>query len=245
MNDKTSAPLDRLTEAQLLLRRCTLLAGLLAILPTLAIHGNYLIAAYEGSVPWCNPYWDSCTSISATGRHGIAYYVFKATMMPMALLYACYWFSCNRYLNLRGYKKRHIAHLGSIAVTALLVYVIALGAVGDGFQLSRRIGIIFYFTLTYLCQLLIASQLARLPRHSGFSFAQQSLLATILLIGLLTLLLDAVLSDYDAIEDAFEWLVALLLHLNFLLAALNWHALPAETPGNSLDVNQSPPSGND
>ena len=245
MTSGITEPCGNSPESRRLLRRCVVLASLLAVLPTLAIHVNYLVAAFEGSVPWCNPYWDSCTSISATGRHGVAYYFFKATMIPMALLYGCYWSACNRYLNLRGYRKRHIMHLGSIAVTALLVYVIALGAVGDAFQLSRRIGIIFYFALTYLCQLLIANQLARLPRHSGFSLAQQTLLICILAIGLLTLILDSLMADYDAIEDAFEWLTALLLHLNFLLAALNWHALPELKAGDSLDVNQSPHPGKD
>lgn len=205
-----------------LLRRVTVLALLLAVLPTLAIHINYLIAASEGSVPWCNPYWDSCTSISATGRSGAAFYFFKATMLPMAAVYWLYWTNCNRILHLLGYNGQLIKYLGTAAVFALIVYVLALGAVGDSFQLSRRIGIILYFTLTYLCQLLIAGDLIKSYPRAKPLRAQQSLLGLILAIGLLTLALDRLMHDYDSIEDAFEWFIALLLHANFAIAALFW-----------------------
>ena len=38
--------------------------------------------------------------------------------------------------------------------------------------------------------------------------------------GILTLFLDALLADYDAIEDAFEWILALQVHVWFGLLAL-------------------------
>lgn len=207
-------------------QRVTILAVLLAVLPTLFIHSNYLIAAAEGGVPWCNPYWDSCTSISATGRSGIAFYFFKATMLPVAAVYWLYWINCNRILHLLGDYKQLIRYLGTTAVLALLVYVLALGAVGDAFQLSRRIGIILYFTLTYLCQLLIASKLIRVFPHVPALRLQQGLLGLILLVGLLTLALDGLMNDYDSVEDSFEWIIALLLHANFLVAAVFWKSFP-------------------
>ena len=202
--------------------RVSILAILLAVLPTLLIHVNYLIAASEGVVPWCNPYWDSCTSISATGRSGIAFYFFKATMLPVAAVYWLYWINCNRILRSLGNYNQLIKYLGTTAVLAFIVYVLALGAVGDAFQLSRRIGIILYFTLTYLCQLLIASNLISAFPQIPALRVQQGLLGLILLIGLLTLALDGLMNDYDSIEDAFEWIIALLLHVNFLVAAAFW-----------------------
>lgn len=216
-------------------QRIAFLALLLALLPTLAIHLNYLLAASEGSVPWCVPYWESCTSISATGRNGLAYYFFKATMLPVAGLYWLYWLAAQRTLSDFGYQGKAIATLGTIAVIALVTYVLALGAVGDSFQLTRRIGIIFYFTFTYLCQLLILWQLNRLSIADPSRNMQLVLLLLILLIGLLTVVLDLVMSDYGAIEDAFEWVIALLLHSNFLLAAWGWRA----TTSNRLDAGRS------
>ncbi len=206
-------------------------AALLALLPTLAINLNYLIAATEGSVPWCNPYWDSCTSISATGRSGLAFYFFKASMLPVALLYWLYWSHCGDLGLLSPGLRRAVRTLGATSVLALIAYILALGAIGDGFQLTRRIGIILYFTLTYLCQLLLVYSHTRVSQQSGYISAQQYLLGSILLIGLLSLVLDGLMTNYDAIEDAFEWNIALLLHGNFLLASMHWRALPS---GNGL-----------
>lgn len=205
-------------------QRIAFLALLLAVLPTIAIHLNYLIAASEGSVPWCVPYWQSCTSISATGRSGLAFYFFKATMLPIAVLYWLYWRAAQHRLAGQGYGGNAIVTLGGIAVVALVAYVLALGAVGDSFQLTRRIGIIFFFTFTYLCQLLILWQLNRLAIADPGRNLQLGLLLLILAIGLITVILDMVMADYGAIEDAFEWVIALLLHGNFLLAAWGWRA---------------------
>lgn len=209
------------------LRTAATLALMLALLPVLAINSNYLIAASEGLVPWCFPYLDSCTSISATGRDGFAFYFFKATMLPLAACYWLYWSRCSQLSLLTPRLQRLIRVLGAVSVCALVVYVCALGAIGDVFQLSRRIGIILYFTLTYLCQLLLVKTLIR-TGSNHFLSAQQGLLGVILLIGLLTLILDVVMNDYDAIEDAFEWNIALLLHANFLLAHFYWRSLQRE-----------------
>lgn len=214
-------PFADLTES----KKAALWALLLATLPTLAINLNYLIAASEGYVPWCVPYWDSCTSISATGRHGTAFYFFKFTMLPIAGLYWLYWESAHRVLSAHGYRGGSIRILGRIAVFALIAYILALGAVGDSLQLTRRIGIIFYFTFTYLCQLLIIYRVNVMHMPISTGPWQLAMLLLILLIGLLTLVLDASLDNYDDMEDAFEWLIALLLHGNFLLAAAYWHRL--------------------
>lgn len=202
-----------------------LAAALLFVLPTLAININYLIAASEGYVPWCNPYWDSCTSISATGRQGTAFFFFKATMLPLALLYLYYWYYSSRQLWYYGYKRNTIRNLGFFAVAALVLYTISLGALGDNFRLARRIGIIFYFTLTYLCQLLITYRLMVLKQSEPSQNWQQGLSLLILSIGVLTLFLDVLLPNYDDYEDAFEWSIALLMHVNFLLAAWGWKNL--------------------
>lgn len=200
-------------------------AILLFVLPTLAININYGIAVSEGYVELCNPYWDGCTSISATGRNGTAFLFFKATMLPIALLYFYYWSLCSRLLNRMGYEKQTIRNLGFFAVFALILYTISLGALGDNFRLLRRIGIIFYFTLTYLCQLLIVYRLGVLGRQDFSQTLQKLMCLFILSIGVLTLFLDVLLPNYDDYEDAFEWSIALLLHINFLLAAWDWRLL--------------------
>ena len=146
----------------MLRRKLSLVSLVLGILPIVAINASYLIAAWEGAVSWCVPYWDSCTSISATGREGFAFFFFKATIIPVALLAIWYWILAREKLADFGYRGAAIPALGIIAAVALLCYTLALGAIGDSFQLTRRIGIIFYFTFTYLSQLLLVYQFRRL-----------------------------------------------------------------------------------
>ena len=62
-----------------------------ALLPFFAVQLTYLVAASHGLVDWCNPYIDSCTSISATGRKPPASYLFRATMLPSAVVMMGYW----------------------------------------------------------------------------------------------------------------------------------------------------------
>ena len=45
---------------------------------------------------------------------------------------------------------------------------------------------------------------------------------TTLSIGVTTLVLDAVIDNYDDYEDAFEWILALLVHLYFLVIVVTW-----------------------
>ncbi len=54
--------------------------------------------------------------------------------------------------------------LGFVACTSLAAYTLALGHEGDGFNLIRRIGVVLYFSLTFIAQLLISSALKGHPR---------------------------------------------------------------------------------
>ena len=200
-------------------------ALLLGLLPPVIININYLIAATEGHVPWCVPYWESCTSISATGRGGTAFVFFKLTMIPVAFVYLWYWKLANDRLAAAGYSSKLIFNLGVIACIALIAYTLALGAIDDSFRLTRRLGIILYFTLTYLNQLLILYQLYKRKIQDPSRQLQLLLCLLILCVGILTLYLDALVDNYDDYEDAFEWNLALLLHLNFLCAWWGWREL--------------------
>ena len=193
--------------------------------PILAIHLTYLVSAYEGFVPWCFPYIDSCTSISATGRHGTAFFMFKGLMIPSAILLIVYWSLTFKWLKALGDRQvlaASVSTIGIVGALLLVVYVVALGAVGDEFRLQRRIGVIVYFTFTYLAQLLLVWRLGKLrhdePTRKLLILTSYFLLAT----GLLTLLLDATIENYDDYEDAFEWVLALVIHLFFLITWKSW-----------------------
>jgi hypothetical protein len=227
-----------------------------ALLPFFAVHTTYLVAASHGLVDWCNPYFDSCTSISATGRKPPASYLFRATMLPAAVIMMAYWwlnFVWLRHLWLqhvrvhqpdllypgavgRGQGQTPVlpasAHwmlwLGMAGCIGLILYVTVLGERGDAWAMQRRIGTVLFFSFTYLAQLLLAGQLLRLrgqlPQTVPRLLIAMLVLCAILLgAGLLTVILDAWDEVfYESVEDAFEWVLTLLLQSNFLLGYFTW-----------------------
>lgn len=221
MHEKTHETLERLVW----------LAALVAFLPFLTIHVSFLLAANAGHVPWCFPYLDSCTSISATGRHAPEKYWFKGMMIPAALLTAWFWRELRHWLS--GYRPGEARRtpqvmqvLGLLAALFLILYTLALGEAGDNFRRVRRIGVTLSFTFTYLAQLLCTRALHVLARAAGDARLARwhrrllGLLLLLLATGLLSVLLDAWMgSAYDAVEDAFEWVLALQLNLYFALLA--------------------------
>lgn len=197
-----------------------------ALIPMMTIHLTFVVSVLEGYVSWCMPYWDSCTSISRTGRHGTAYFIFKGTMLPAALLGILFWWLNGLWLRQLGVQMRWVAWvpwLGLIACVSLALYTLALGHAGDGFNLIRRIGVVLYFSLTYLCQLLISASLMGHPRWYTPGLRLLRLCQLTLAVGILSVILTAVVPDwYSQKDDAFEWVLALLINLHALWLALLW-----------------------
>ncbi len=213
------------------------LAWIAAILPLATTHICYLVAAWYQHVPWCIPYWDSCTSISATGRVFPAKWLFKAGMIPTAMVITLLWW-CTwhwlRGLDLATHPKtlRSMPVLGTVAALSLILYTLALGEVGEGYRVIRRTGVVFTFALTYISQLLLVQLLGALARIDPNPIIRlwrrrmMGLLVVLLSVGILSVLLDALMGDaYDAIEDAFEWWLALMLYFYFALLAMFWQQL--------------------
>jgi hypothetical protein len=220
-----------------------LVALLTALVPIVAVHVTYLVAASYGQVDWCIPYLDSCTSISATGRRPPASYLFRATMLPSAVIMMAYWWLNWVWLHhlwqatyadasqARGpVALRWMLGLGLVACTGLILYVTVLGEQGDTWRVQRRTGTVLFFSFTYLAQLLLTDQLWRLRRQlpataSRLLVAMWLVCLALLVVGLLTVALSAWNEAwYDTVEDAFEWVLTLLLQSNFLVGYLTWRA---------------------
>ena len=221
---------------------------LAALLPFVAVHATYLVAAGHGLVDWCFPYLDSCTSISATGREPPASYLFRATMLPSAVIMMAYWWLSYEWLrhlqrpranadegagraadgNTASRGARWMLGLGILACIGLILYVTVLGEAGDTWRRQRRIGTVLFFSFTYLAQLLLLAQLqqlrTQLPAVPGRLLrGMWSICIALLALGVLTVLLDAWDEAwYETVEDAFEWCLSLLLQANFFLGYLVW-----------------------
>ena len=203
------------------------LAWLCALLPFLTTHTSYLVAASLGHVEWCIPYWNSCTSISATGRQMPEKAWFKVGMFASLLVTLVFWRGLKAWLSetpvadlQRSIQGMFV--LGVLAAVFLALYTLALGEEGDTLQRVRRIGVTLAFAFTYLAQLLcthLLGQYARETSNPPLHLLQQRLLTLLLCllgVGIVSVMLEGLLGDnYDRYEDGFEWIMALMLNLWF------------------------------
>ncbi len=207
------------------------LALIAGLLPIITINISYLWAASNGHVGWCIPYIDSCASISATGRQPPESYLFKALIIPSAIVLAAYWWVFCRWLvalGCRARKRRMLVQTIAVAASAgLSLYCVMLGTIGEGYQLQRRTGVIMFFGFTYLNQLLTTRLLSHTPllRRSYNRWLQglQIGCLAILLVGLTSITLLLVNADwYYRTDNAFEWSFTLLLCVHLLATGMLW-----------------------
>lgn len=192
----------------------------------------YVLAAWNGHVSWCIPYRDGCTSISATGRNLPEAALFKGLMLPLAVLMLVYWSRAFQWLDqwCVKAKKRLISmrFLGILAALLLGAYTIILGLQGELFRNLRHTIVILSFSFTYLSQLLFIwiwsenSQRHVLDPAGRVAGLLKLLCVLILVVGISSVAAGVFYSGYRNIEDAFEWNLALLLNLHFILVHFIW-----------------------
>lgn len=199
------------------------LAWFTAFLPLVTMHVSWLLASWEGYIPWCNPYWADCTSISKTGRNGIAYFVFKGGMIATAIQLIAVWIVNRLWLRSLGATPSiAIPLIGAIASLALILYTLSLGHAGDTFRLLRRFGVVAYLGLSFVLLVMTAKHLLATSLHRS-GRAMLAYCAMVLAIALFSLVLDGWMGGaYDRIEDAFEWWLILLLNLQLFWLASLW-----------------------
>lgn len=208
------------------------LAFVVTILPFLAYNAVFLLSAYEGSIPWCFPYVEGCTTISRAARSGNSIYVFRAAMIAYGVLLIWFWIYAQQWLKLLyGHTtktSRVILWLGVIGAIFLIVYIDFLGTAGEVNRFMRRYGILIFFTFTPLAQLLMLKQHYHLlsmqkgALNPGTLKYQLIVLLLMLSLGIISILLNiAELKTYET-ENIVEWNFSLLLNLYFLGMIFIW-----------------------
>jgi hypothetical protein len=204
------------------------------LLPALAALIALALALHEGLVPACNPFIEGCVSISRAARHGLANHVFRAIVLPSAVLQALAWLLQAQVLKRSaGPASRSataLAALGVAAGVALVLYGSFLGTDGVVYRWLRRYGTVVYFGGTCLAMLLLGRALQRLHARGALHFPRRhervllALFGAIVLLGLGNTLAglwaDAALQD--RIENATEWWGSLGLTLAFVTMADLW-----------------------
>jgi hypothetical protein len=208
-----------------------LVAGLL---PAVATALAFRISAAEGSIPACNPFIDGCVSVSRAARHGLANDVFRALVLPAAVLQGVTWLLCVpwlRGLRASGRSLEWLPWLGVAAGAFLALYATFLGTEGDAYRWMRRYGIVGYFGGTFLCMLITGGQLrqmaigGRLRLAARPDLALLALLGIILLMGLANVFVPPFLGDdafKNRLENVLEWHAGILYAIYFAVLAWLW-----------------------
>lgn len=205
------------------------------LLPAVAALLALCLSIYLGLIPACNPFLDGCVSISRAARHDLPNHLFRALVLPAAVLQGITWLLCAAWLRSLGPEARRLLRvlpwLGLLACVFLVLYGTFLGTEGRAYQWMRRFGITFYFGFTFLCMLIVSGALWRLASTHAIRLparldrALVALCATTLLIGLIQVFAPPFLDSEDLknrLENILEWYAALGFTLFFLTLAWLW-----------------------
>jgi hypothetical protein len=190
-----------------------LAAGLVPLAATLMA---YAVAMHQGLAPACVPLLEGCTSISRAARHGLPNHLFRALMLPAAVLQAASWLLLALHLRARGVaaaRCRALALLGAVAGAALVLYGAFLGTEGGIYRLLRQYGTVLYFGFTCICFLLAGGAL-ELRAVAAIGVA-------LVVLGLANAIVSPTLQEpwRDRLQNITEWWGALLFVAGFVLLA--------------------------
>jgi len=206
-----------------------LLAGLLPLMATVIA---YLLAIRLGLVPECNPFFEGCVSISRAARHDLPNILFRALLLPAAVLQAMCWLLCPGWLRTLGAApgrwQRTLPALGVAAGVFLVLYGTFLGTEGEGYRWMRRYGVVFYFGLTCIGILIVGDQMQRRLRGRRLEGRIALALCAILpLLGLAHVLLPLWWPEpvaKDALENITEWWGGAIFTAFFFVLACAWRS---------------------
>lgn len=189
--------------------------------PLIGINVAYWIGVNADVLPSCIPYLDGCTSISATGRYAPGDRLFRAVMLPQAVLLAVTWHFAALWLrSLSPSSKAATPALvcGLVGAVALILYVSYLGSKEPFYELMRRFGIYLYFLGTVFGQMILTLGLER-------SRVRQSMLWVVAvpwLLGLANFVQKALRENPGQMENTIEWIVSVFMQVWFLLLYVAW-----------------------
>jgi len=205
------------------------------LLPAVAALTAFWISIELGLIPPCNPLFDGCVSISRAGRHDLPNHIFRALVLPAAVLQGLTWTLCAAWLKGMDTEARRLLRilpwLGVLAGVFLILYGTFLGTEGQAYRWMRRYGVILYFGFTFLCMLIASGALWRLARAglitppARLDWLLPGLCAITLAVGLAQVFIPQFLDSEDLknrLENILEWYAALSFTLFFLALAWLW-----------------------
>ena len=193
----------------------------------------WTLSVEQQLIPACNPFIDGCASISRAARYGLANYLFRAFVLPAAVLQALTWWLTAVWLLRRNAitsrRAWALAAIGAGAGIFLILYANFLGTEGNIYRWARRYGVVFYFGFTCIGMLLVAGAV----RASAWPVARWipttlvALCAALPLLGLINALAPLYLpreTGQDVIQNVTEWWAGLVFTVFFVVLARLWSA---------------------
>jgi hypothetical protein len=209
-----------------------LLAGALPIVAALTA---LRLSIEMGLVPPCNPLLDGCVSISRAARHDLPNTIFRAIILPAAVLQTMTWILCAAWLKQMETQPRALLRvlpwLGILAGLVLIVYGSFLGTDGLMYRFLRRQGITFYFGFTYICMVMASGSLWHLARAgltelpARYAWILPMVCALTLMVGLTQAFGPLFLESEDLkdrLGNLIEWHAAFSFSLFFFGLAWLW-----------------------
>jgi hypothetical protein len=192
-----------------------------ALAPVIGINLAYWAGVHADVLPSCLPYIDGCTSISSTGRYAPGDRLFRAVMLPQAVLLAVTWYFAALWLRSVSAGKRSgnaLLFFGLMGAAALILYVSYLGTREPFYELMRRFGIYLYFIGTVFAQMILTLSL----KDSPVRRVMLGVIAVPWVLGLLNFAQKSLRAEPDRMENAIEWIVSLFMQFWFVLLYLEW-----------------------
>jgi hypothetical protein len=204
-----------------------------SVAPLVTLITTYIISASKGQIPVCLPLLEGCTSISAAGRQVPSIFVFRALMIPAAVMLGLYWALTLAWVRRQcsGQKRKPTTWIVAVGICGaffLMMHAVFLGGEGESLSLLRRFSVALFFGLTLLAELMQVRWLLFMRRID--SVAPLWLPKALLWIGALTLVLGvgslAVSAAFHKNEynNIAAWNLMVLLYLHVLLTAFGWRA---------------------
>ena len=128
-----------------------------AILPLVTITTTYVVAAGLDHVATCIPYLSGCTSVSSTGRTAPESLMFRAGLLPAAVVLVLFWHRCAMFLELHGDSSARVLALktvGAVLGLSLMLYALTLGFEDGAYPRLRRLGMSGFAIGTFVAQLI-------------------------------------------------------------------------------------------
>lgn len=172
---------------------------------------TYLVAAWQGHVPWCFPPIQGCTDITHTGLNPPESYIFRMGLIPIATFMGFLFYFFKEWLEaLAGGPSRNARIAFYLAVASSVCLVAGTSFIQGSAQTHWTLHTIFaslFFVLMLISQILYTYEERRLRPGTEKTASRIRLGANLVQIFLLLMILFQLITGIGITGSAFEWLL--------------------------------------